>query len=104
MDVAHVLRERSMEMSFTENQQVVQAFTPYTFHKPFPQSVRSGCLHRRAKDCDSSGVRNPIEQGSQWNDRLRFAAVPLYLFVGYAAERKRTVAQSYIRKEPVVPL
>jgi len=42
VDVVHVLREQSMEVSLTEDQQVVQAFTPHASHKPFTHSVRSG--------------------------------------------------------------
>jgi len=65
VDVVHVLREHSMEVSFTENQQVIKALAPHASHKPFTQSVRSGCLHRRVQNSDSSSVRNPIEHGSE---------------------------------------
>ena len=57
--VVHVLGEHSPQVSFTEDQQVVQAFTPYPSHKPFTHSVRSGCLHGCVQNCDSSGKKRP---------------------------------------------
>jgi hypothetical protein len=38
--VAHVPREHSPEVSFTEDQQVVKALAPHTGQKPFTHSVR----------------------------------------------------------------
>jgi len=65
VDVVHVLREQDMEVSLTEDQQVVQAFTPHASHKPFTRSVRSGCLHGCVQNCDSSAVRDLVEHGPE---------------------------------------
>jgi hypothetical protein len=39
VDVAHVLREHSPEVSFTEDQQVVKALAPHTAQEPFTERV-----------------------------------------------------------------
>jgi len=65
VDVVHVLREYRMELSFTEDQQVVQAFTPHTAQKAFTDCIRLGCLYGCVQNYDSGGVADLIEHRSE---------------------------------------
>jgi len=63
--VVHVLGEHSPQVSFTEDQQVVQAFTPHTAQKAFTDCIRLGCLRGCVQDCDSGCVLDLTEHGSE---------------------------------------
>ncbi len=62
VEVVNVLLENSKQVSFTEDQHVVEALAPDTPEKAFAHSVCSGRFHGRSQDPQTSAVSDPIKR------------------------------------------
>ena len=65
VEVGHILIQNTLESLLLQDQQVVQAFLPYTPHKAFADGVGSWRVNRRFEQLDATGLRHWAETGSK---------------------------------------
>src|SRR5215469_607727 len=63
--VRHIGLEHALELPLLQDQQVVQAFLPYTSQKAFADGVGSWRVNRRFEQLDATGRRHSAETGSK---------------------------------------
>ena len=62
--VRHIRLEHALELPLLQDQQVVQAFLPYTPQKAFADGVGAFRVNRRFEQLDATGRRHSAETGS----------------------------------------
>src|SRR5215469_2682867 len=80
IEVHHIRFEHALELPLLQDQQVVQAFLPYTPQKAFADSVGSWRVNRRFEQLDATDRRHSAETGSKFavvitNQVLRHLAI-----------------------------
>lgn len=59
--VCDIVFDDLVQLLFSQDKDVVQAFAPHTAQKPLAERVGPGCFIRRPKHLDATGLRNPVE-------------------------------------------
>ena len=65
IEVCHILIEHALELLLLQDEQVVQAFLPYTPHELLTDGIRSWGMNRRFEKLDATGRRYSEETGSK---------------------------------------
>src|SRR4051812_37244356 len=65
IEILGIVLQHPRQMTFAENEQVIQTLAAYTSEEPFTDSVRARGSNRRFEDGDGRSGRHPIKGSSK---------------------------------------